>query len=343
MTLKRVSFYDGRFSGVGWEEHESDQASAARHQASDANADSRHPSLPAIQRWMQAVIMHPDGVEIGLTSDEARAHVAIEPDECESVIARSRNLTSVERLAIYHNAYFARLLECMRSIYPMVARTIGDDAFDALAVGYLQSCPSQSYTLDALGDRFARFLDETRPDRDEQGQPTQQWPDFLIDLATLEWTIAQVFDGPGIEGRPTLSAEQLLAIQPGQWPGLRLLCAPCLRLLSFGFPVNEYFTQLRELAPDAEPPDIPPSEASWLALARKDFVVRRHALDRPQYELLAALTAGQTIGNAIAQFAAAAEADFDTLAAQLGEWFRTWAAAGFFVGYESPSSGRGEK
>ncbi|HEX7375649.1 MAG TPA: DNA-binding domain-containing protein [Pirellulales bacterium] len=292
------------------------------------------PSLSIVQRWLQAVLMHPDGVESGMASDEARRQMAIDPDDCELVIARSRNLTSVERLSIYQNAYFARLLECMRSVYPLVARTIGDEAYDALVMGYLQTCPSQSYTLDALGDRFASFLDETRPDRDEEGRPTEEWPDFLIDLARLEWTISQVFDGPGNEGRPTLSAEQLLAIQPDEWPGLRLLPAPCLRLLEFHFPVNEYFTRLRELPPDAEPPDIPSSEASWLALSRKDFVVRRHALSRPQYVLLAALADGQTIGAAIAYFAATAEADFETLALQLNEWFRTWAAAGFFIGHE---------
>lgn len=303
------------------------------HQAFDRGDN---PSLSAIQRWMQAVITHPDGVEPGLASDAARQQIAVGPDGCQSVIARSHNLTSIERLAIYQNAYFARLLECLRSIFPMVARTIGDEAFDALAIGYLQACPSQSYTLDALGDRFATFLDETRPDRDEQGQPTEEWPDFLIDLATLEWAIAQVFDGPGIEHRPTLTAEQLLSIPPQDWPEVRLLPAPCLRLLSFRFPVNEFFTQLRELPAEAEPPDIPPVGPSWLALARKDFVVRRHALAQPQYELLAALIAGETIGGAIAKFAAAAEADLDTLAAQLNEWFHTWAAAGFFIGFDLP-------
>ena len=158
-------------------------------------------------------------------------------------------MTSVERLAIYQNAYFARLLECMHSIYPLLLRAMGEEAFDALAVGYLHAYPSRSYTLDQLGDEFPRFLDETRPDRDEAGQATEEWPDFLKDLAELESAIGKVFDGPGTEGQPMLSAEQLAAVNPADWPRLRLTPAACLRTMAFRFPVNDYFTAVRSWRP----------------------------------------------------------------------------------------------
>lgn len=291
-----------------------------------------HPSLTSVQRWMQTVITHPDGVQVGVASDEARRHISIEPHDCESVIARSRSLSGAERLAIYHNAYFARLVECMRSIYPMLVRAIGEDAFDALSAGYLNACPSRSYTLDRLGDAFPRFLDETRPDRDQNGQPTEEWPDFLVDLAQLEWTIGQVFDGPGIEGKPTLTSEQLLAIDRERWPALRLLPAPCLRTLAFRFPVNDYFTGLRELPDKTDPPEFPPGDPSWLALSRRDYVVRRHALERPQFELLTALIEGESIEAAIERLAAGAAMSIGDLSSHLRDWFRIWTAAGFFVG-----------
>ena len=291
----------------------------------------------SVQRWMQAVIMHPEGVEAGADTDDARRHLEVAPGGIESVICRSRNLTSVERLTIYHQAYFARLLECLRAMFPMVARTVGDEAFDALAVSYLHKYPSQSYTLDRLADRFVAFLDETRPDRDDMGRPTEDWPDFLMELARLEWEIGEVFDGPGVEGRPTLSAEQLRAIAPERWPEVQLVPAPCLRLLSYRFPINDYFSLLRELPAESDPPPFPPAEATWLALFRRDFVVRRQALDRDQHELLSALADGLTVGASIERLAATASVDFDRLAASLQDWFRTWTAAGFFVAVEFPN------
>lgn len=292
------------------------------------------PSLAAIQRWMQAVMTHPAGVAAGADSDEARRELDVAPDQLESVIRRSRQLTSDERLAIYANAYFARLLECLRTIFPLVARTVGEEAFDELAMGYLQRYPSRSYTLDRLGDRFMDYLGESRPDLDAEGRPTEPWPDFLIDLARLEWEIDEVFDGPGVEGQTLLTAERLQALEPARWPRARLVPVPCLRRLAFGFPVNDYYTALRK-ADEGDTPAIPEPAASFLALTRRDFVVRRHALSESQHGLLGSLMAGDTIGAAIERLASSAEADLETLAADLQAWFRAWTAAGFFMRVEA--------
>jgi hypothetical protein len=310
------------------------QKSEVKSQKSEERGqDIPHPSsLISLQRWMQAVITHPDGVAAGAESQQARQYLDVSSGKLDTVIGRSRNLTSEERLAIYHNAYFSRLLECLRNIYPMLAKTLGDEAFDALAIGYLQAHPSESYTLDRLGDNLHGYLAKTRPDLDDAEEPTEDWPDFLIDLARLEWNIGEVFDGPGVEGLATIEADQLLAIEADRWPAVRLSPAPCVRALAFRFPINDYFTSMRQTADDAAPPPLPQPEPTWLALSRRDFVVRRHALDQRQYELLTVLMSGQPIGVAIERLATCVPLDLDHLADDLHGWFRTWLAAGFFIG-----------
>ncbi|HXT60774.1 MAG TPA: DNA-binding domain-containing protein [Pirellulales bacterium] len=282
--------------------------------------------LARLQRWMQAVITHPGGVAEGAASDDARCHLADSPSGIEQVISRSQRLTSEERLAIYSHAYFARLLECLRAVFPYVAKTIGEEAFDDLALGYLERYPSRSYTLDRLGAEFPRYLEETRPDRDAEGRPTETWPDFLIELAKLEWVIGEVFDGPGVEGQPVLSADDLTAIPAERWPQARLKFVPCWRLLAFRFPLNDFYTALR----NEEPPEIPEPAETFLALTRRDYIVRRHRLDRTQFELLSALAAGRPIGAAIEQAAKVAGPDLEGFVANLQSSFRDWTAAGFF-------------
>src|SRR5260221_5406964 len=120
-------------------------------------------SLDIGQRWMPAVIMHPEGVDAGLASDSARQHLDVAPEDVEQVIARSEAQTSVERLSIYANAYYARLLECLGEEFPVLKRTLDEETFDAFAMDYLQHYPSQSYTLGKLGENFMRYLAETRP------------------------------------------------------------------------------------------------------------------------------------------------------------------------------------
>jgi hypothetical protein len=309
---------------------------------STPGAEQGSPELTQLQRWFQTVITHPEGVEDGSASEEAQRLLQIPPGELERVITRSRALTAAERLAIYANAYHSRLLECLGEVFPMLKRTLGEDGFDGLAFGYLQDYPSRTYTLNELGRHFPPYLEHTRPgsetqggelidpDQDEEGSVlAEDWPDFLIDLARLEWAIYEVFDGPGVEGEALLSADRVLSIPPERWPQAKLTPVICLRLLATRFPVNEYFTALRHAPPD-QPVPIPTACESFVALTRRNFVVRRYSLSRTEFELLKALKDGRTVCESVEAVVPPANIDVDEYAVHLQLWFRNWTAEGFF-------------
>lgn len=280
-------------------------------------------SLATVQRWFQAVVTHPGGVEGGVGSEAAQDLIHLRHGELEAVVGRSRNLTAAERMSIYANAYYARLLECLEAYYPVLRQALGEEVFHGFAFEYLQRYPSGSYTLDHLGDDFANFLEETRPD------DGSTWPDFLIDLATLEWNIARVFDGPGVEFQPLLTPEALQAFPAERFGEARLTPAPCLRVLSFRYPVNAYYTAARQAEEEEEIP-VPNPDAERVALTRRDFVVRRYPLTAPQYALLEKILAGATVGESIVAAAEVSDLEDDALATELRGWFRFWSAEGFF-------------
>ena len=114
--------------------------------------------LPVLQKWFQAVITNATGVTGGVASPEARSWIDISPGELEAVVLPSQKRTSTQRLEVYANAYFARLRECLKAIFPLFAQAVGDELFDQFALGYLQQYPSRSYTLNRLGDRCGDFL-----------------------------------------------------------------------------------------------------------------------------------------------------------------------------------------
>ena len=288
-------------------------------------------ALDQLQRWMQTAVMHPDGVVSGMNSDEARRHIDAGAANVEQVLTRSRALSAVDRLAIYGSAYYARLLECMREEFPATAHCLGEETFDGFAAAYLQDYPSRSYTLCQLGTNFPRFLVETRPAR-EEGEPEVSWPEFLADLARFEWTFSEVFDGPGLEGKEVLGPAQVEAVPPERWPEARLVPSPCLRLLTFHFPVQEYHAAVRA----GEKPGLPEPAETPLAMTRRRYVVHHSVLSGPEYRLLSALAGGQSVGAAIERVAQTADADLDPLAANLHQWFRRWAAAGYFERVELP-------
>lgn len=278
--------------------------------------------LTVVQRWMQTVLMHPAGVETGVASEAARAWIDVTPDQAESVVEPSHSLSGLERLAIYNRAYFARLLECLRDSYRVLFEAIGEEAFDDFAINYLQGFPSRSYTLNDLGKHFPDYLRQSRL----QADAGETWPDFVIDLATLESLYNEVFDGPGVENQPLVSSESLAAIPPESWPHVRLIPVPCLKLLALHFPVHEYYSAIRR-GLDADYPE--PSE-TLLAVLRRDYQIRRYELTRPQFELLAAIIRGENLESALA-LAADSAVDLDSFAADLNIWFRNWTAEEFFL------------
>jgi hypothetical protein len=275
---------------------------------------------------MQTVITHPDGVAAGVAAPTAREQISVGVAEVEAVVTRSRSLSGLERLAIYGGAYYARLLDCLREEFPVLIHAVGEDVFDAFAFGYLQNYPSRSYTLNCLAADFARYLAETRPGDGEHDAAFAGWLDFLIELATLEWTIGEVFDGPGEEGEPPLAVARLRAIPAARWPAARLVPARSLRLLRLHYPAHQYYAAVRR-GDEATPPA--PAE-TYLAVSRRQYVVRHRPLEGPEYEVLRAVTSGQTIEDALRVAADAEGASSDELAAALVEWFRVWAAEGFF-------------
>ena len=289
--------------------------------------------LAQIQRWLQAVITHPDGVEAGLASDQARAEIDVLPDRVADVVEPSRRRTSIERLEVYANAYYARLLECLRDEFPALLHAAGEEVFDGLAFGYLQSYPSQSYTLSELSRQFAQYLEETRPHEEGDLNGAPSWPEFMIDLVRLERCYSEVFDGPGAERLALLDAASLRDLSPDAWVSGRLIAVPCLRLLSLRYPVHEYATAVRE----KQDPELPDPRPTWLAVSRINYVVRRWTLTRVQFELLDALIRGETVGAAIeraAQLAAESAESVDCLAENLRECFAEWSGAGFFRAIE---------
>jgi hypothetical protein len=286
------------------------------------------PSLDILQRWMQSVITHPSGIAGGLQSQASQSCLEIGPDELEQVINPSAQQTSAERLAIYANAYFQRLIECLESDFPIFRKLVGEEAFPGFAAEYLERYPSQSYTLGRLSGNFARFLDETKPAATTENQESA-WADFLVDLATLEQTLNAVFDGPGIEEKPVVTINDLMSFNQHEWPRARLQLVPCLRLLQLRFPVNRYYTAAKRGEADLQP--YLARETSWLAISRREFIVRRFELSPAQFVLLTALQRGETVGDAISAAADVDQESPETFADKLRGWFREWAATPLFA------------
>ncbi len=279
-------------------------------------------NLSTLQRWMQAVIQHPGGVGVGVNDALAQGAISVGADRLPEVIVPSTKQTSAQRLQIYADAYFARLLEVLANEFPALKQSVGDELFAGFALGYLHAHPSTTYTLGNLGARFPEYLAATRPPR-ENAVP--DWSDFLIDCCRLERLYAEVFDGPGPE-RTTLSlAHAVASFTAETFTSARLQLAPWVHLIALQFPVHEFITAVRR----GESPRFPDEAATWLVVSRRDYRVRRVPVSAAEFALLTEVRQGATIGDALTMLAGSPFATAVT-PADIGRWFHNWTAAGYF-------------
>jgi len=269
-------------------------------------ADLSGASLAELQRWFQAAVMTPD-------------RSAAAPADASTVITASTRQYPAERLAVYRRGYRLRLLECLRASFPALCHLLGRDLFDAFADDYLDACPSRSYTLFRVGERFAEHLERTRPDRDQPRAEREAWVDLMVDLARFERVFAEVYHGQGTETGAVLSTADLPVDTDPAWPKLTLRPAPCLRLVTIRYAVHGYAAAIARGATA----ELPRAQLAVLAVHRRAYTVVITELNPPADRLLAALLSGETV--------AAAATTAGISPAPVQSWIRGWVEAGLFT------------
>jgi hypothetical protein len=242
--------------------------------------------LATVQRWMHDALVLPR--RVGREAIDAR-------------LASFPGLSGAEGLAIYQRGYFLRIASCMREQFPALCQALGAPLFNDFVAEYIREQPPESHTLYDLGRRFAAFLDQSRPDRDQPPEEREVWIDFMIDLAAFERQMFVMFDAPGHEGKPFA--------EPAT-PDARLRLQPAA--------------------------DLPPAEPSFAALVRTDYVTRTVVLNELEYLFLEAMTDGgveQGIAAVARQLGVSPGEVRHSWASAQGSR-RRWIQCGFFIAQE---------
>jgi hypothetical protein len=88
------------------------------------------------------------------------------------------------RLAVYHHAYRAQLMDCLRDTFERVWAWLGDAGFESAGQKHIELHPPHGWTLAEYGSGFDRTLKDLYPSDPE-----------LAELAWLDWSLRRAFDG----------------------------------------------------------------------------------------------------------------------------------------------------
>jgi len=288
-------------------------------------------SLLSLQRSMARAVMHP------LTRSENMSGTAPNGERMKKYAARfikpNDRLTSFERLEIYNKQYWFRLFSGMIEDFPGLQAVLGNRRFDELCKAYLQDCPSRSFTLRNLGRDLEGWL-----------KKNPRWAGsrqaVAVDMVRLEWADIEAFDG---KAEPPLKPEEVAG---SAGANLRLRLQPYIQLLNLHYPVDTLVLKIKRLNEDTEFSSnafrerrkrkqvqaiarLKPARI-FLAVHRVDYFVYFRRLEENEYQLLAAMQQGKTLGQAVQQSLATKKNVAPPELAQVAGWFQNWAGLGWF-------------
>lgn len=298
-----------------------------------ARRDTARPAkLANIQGLMAQAVMRP------LTSGENAQRTWIDGTPASQVAATfikpNDRLSSFERLQIYNQQYWWRLLGCFGEDFRGVRAVIGERKFDRLAVAYLKEHGSQSWSLRDLGQFLPAFLEQHR----ELTAPNDE---LALDMARVEWARVVAFDGPS---KPQIDPQRLGNADPEK---LHLGIQPYVTLIELRHPIDSLIKKLRESQVETGSASNavgethrrktkllrskPAPEPIHLAVHRADFSVYYKRLDREAFILLNALRDGQTLADACEQAFAETSNPPEENAGKLRDWFAVWTRLGWLT------------
>ncbi|WP_191602342.1 DNA-binding domain-containing protein [Marinomonas algicola] len=221
------------------------------------------------------------------------------------------------RLNIYTAGYVMRLVECLKSEYPMLQRFMGERVFVDFAKAYIVTLPSVNPSLYDLGAGFAEFLETTRPKANytPEEEPFFTVPTEIarIERAKLEVSLAKGFEDESFD-RPNKWADFALFQQ-----SFKVKTPSCLRLISLSHTV---FPLMKSMEEGIEY-EMPVAESNFLALSRMHYKLCALELEPWQFDFLGLCQRETEFLTCVAAVSEKAGLDQGELLASLMFWLPT--------------------
>ncbi len=260
-------------------------------------------SLLDIQTWFANIIT-------AALPETNTANLPIYPtgliEEIRKQIAPSPTLKSEERMGIYQQQYWWRLLTVMQEIYPSLVRLFDYEDFnDQIAEPFLLKCPPNDWFLSGIGSRLPEWLEENYREKDAR---------LVTELARLDRAYEKLIFAdllPKIDSAALQQCERK-----------KLFLQPSVMLFELDVDLFAFRTQLLEHLPSYWlKNDFPPlkksDEKMFFVLYRKNEIDFCEKISQPFYELLSRFQKGAKLidlipilekcGNIVEKFQIVAE------------------------------------
>lgn len=273
-------------------------------------------ALKNTQKWFASIITRPmnDQSQMNPLSPTG---TLMEQEACQYIVP-SPTLLPAQRIELYNQQYWWRLLKTMQEVFPLLTRMFGYYDFNQLiAIPYLVKYPPRTWTLNNLGDRLAQWVMEEYHAADKT---------LIYHCAKMEWAFNIGFfaaETEAIDKSHDISslADQRLCLQAHLY-----MCKLPYDLFAFR---HTFIEQEPEYWVDHDFPELvhrPPGEYLYYVLYRneKNQIVLEE-MNSSEWQLLEKFTNGMTI-DALCEWLCSQDNEklTEDASQNLHLWFNHW-------------------
>ena len=232
--------------------------------------------LKHVQNLLYRLITAPEGVAEGLAAETALPSGGI-----THIIGGDERISAQDRVDIYANMYFYRLLEVLQEDYPATAAALGEANFHNVVTGYLLDYRPTEPSVMWAGKFLADYL---------RDHPMRAEVPFIADLAMLERSTIDIFCAAD---SPVLEAAEMHAVPPERWATVTMRRIPATAILKAGWKVVPVLRAIEEKTDWSTPAQEPNQILVW----RRNSRVSYRELEDREAAAITALAETSTFGK----------------------------------------------
>ena len=260
-------------------------------------------SLLDLQTWVARLLVRPlrrsDALSIPIYDEETNAEIA-------QKIGAGPTMTAQQRIGVYNQQYWFRLLNLLQEDYPALVRIFGYHHFNRqIAEPYLLKYVPNHWALTYLGGHLPDWISEFYQQDNKR---------LVLECARIDEAYNRLFFAQKL---PSLTPNDLQHIED-----LTINLQPCVALFEFDADLFAFRKQL--LAQDAEYwqnnalPTVEWSHPHYFALSCSDGAFGSESISLGEFRILKAFASGSSLNDALSL-------SIEEDAVHIGDWFCKWA------------------
>lgn len=280
-------------------------------------------SLQSTQEWFASMITRPLAKNESIHSTAPNGKLIAE--EAARHIVPSPTLLPHQRLQIYNQQYWWRLLNTLHANFPFITRLFGYQAFnEKIGIPYLHQCPPNHWSLPLLGERLPSWIANNykKPDKP-----------LILNATHLDWAFTASLIAPQ---HPPLDLGRLAQENPTLLLTTPFFLQSHIHLFQWDYDLlafRELFLQQTvDYWMEHRFPPLPKRKSSHYALYRT--LKNNHAwreMTKGESFLLQLFQKGSSVEEACATIEKQESALYEEVASNLQTWIQGWTRLGWLT------------